>query len=107
MIQSHVRKSRWPTFIGLTLQAVSAFTGQRSQSPGVQVVGAMCYIVGTAFLYKALKEYALARGRDPALGWLALLSLFGLLIVATREDLTREQPHDAGDIPGKPRADGK
>jgi hypothetical protein len=107
MIQSHVRKSRWPTFIGFTLQIVGVCMWKISQSTGMQLAGAACYIVGTAFLYKALKEYALALGRDSALGWLAVLSLFGLLIVATREDLTGERVGDEGETSDKPQAGGQ
>ena len=93
MIQTHVERSRLPAIVGLPAQVAGMLAKEIEVHWAVTILGILLWLGGTILLYKALSEYALARGRDPALGWLALLSLLGILIVATRPDLSgKSQP---------------
>ncbi len=94
MIKSHFNKSRWPVIIGLVLQIVAIVIQENRQYLPLWwvLLYIPVFILGTVLLARGISEYAKAKGRDPALGWLALLSLLGVLVVGSLPDLTRKSP---------------
>lgn len=77
------RRSFYWGIPGLILMLLGNIFFQLLNSPGVGVLG---ILIGDAFLFRAFFLYAISKGRSPALCFLALLPVIGLIVLPCLEE---------------------